>query len=58
MATIIAGIPMLQGRSARATGDISMKIANGASLDFGGAYGGIGSTTRIWTYHGRLVMPF
>jgi outer membrane autotransporter protein len=58
MATAIAGIPLLQGRSARATGDISMKIANGALLDLGGAYGGIGSTTRIWTYHGRLRVPF
>jgi hypothetical protein len=54
----LASVPLLQGWSARATGGLSFNIGNGASLDLGGEFGGIGSDTHIWTYRAQAHMPF
>ena len=51
-------VPLLQGWSARAVGGLAINLYKGSTLDLGGEYGGIGSTTHIWTYHGRVSMPF
>jgi uncharacterized repeat protein (TIGR01451 family) len=51
-------VPLLQGFSARATGGVAASFAGGATLGAGGEFGGIGSTTQIWTWTARGRIPF
>lgn len=57
-ATGLTTTPLLQGWSARATGGIAATAPNGVQLTTGGEYGGIGSTTRIWTWQVTGRVPF
>ena len=54
----LASLPILDGWSARATGGLAARFANGAIVTFGGELGGIGSNTPIWTFRGRASVPF
>ena len=54
----LASTPVLSGWSARVTGGFAMRGDNGAQLDLGGEYGGIGGDTKIWTWRARGKLPF
>jgi len=54
----LASTPLLQGWSARATGGFDAKLSSGAVLAVGGQYGGIGSSTQIWTVTAKAQIPF
>ena len=54
----LASTPLLQGWSARASGGLGSKFANGAGVLIGGELGGIGSTTRIWSFSAKARVPF
>ncbi|MGC2775495.1 MAG: IPT/TIG domain-containing protein, partial [Bradyrhizobium sp.] len=56
--TGLASTPLLQGWSARATGGLGIRTQGGASLGLGAELGGIGSTTRVWTYSAKARVPF
>lgn len=49
---------VLQGWSARVTGGIGARLASGATVGFGAEFGGIGGNTEIWTFTGRMRVPF
>ena len=51
-------IPLLQGWSARATGGLTVTLADGAALNVGGEYGGIGGDFQIWTWRVQGSVPF
>jgi hypothetical protein len=55
---LLASTPLLQGWSARATGGLGSKFANGAAMLFGGELGGIGSITRMWSLSAKAGVPF
>jgi hypothetical protein len=48
----------LQGWSARIISGLGMKFPNGAQLNFGGEYGGIGGNTTFWAWRARGSVPF
>jgi hypothetical protein len=54
----LASTPLLDGWSARLTGGIGAKFANGSTLGVGGELGGIGSNTKIWTVSAKARLPF
>jgi hypothetical protein len=57
-ATPLASTPLLDGWSARGTAGLAARFASGAVIAVGGELGGIGSSTRIWTYRARAAVPF
>jgi hypothetical protein len=56
--TPLASTPILDGWSARLTGGLITRMANGSSMAFGAELGGIGSSTQIWTFRGKGSIPF
>jgi hypothetical protein len=54
----LASTPLLQGWSARLTGGVGAKLANGVVLGVGAEYGGIGSDFQIWTVKAKGAVPF
>ena len=58
LVTGLTTVPLLQGWSARAAGGIAMAFGRSAQLALGGEYGGIGSSTHIWTWRARGSVPF
>jgi hypothetical protein len=54
----LASTPLLQGWSARLTGGIGARLPGDAMLAIGGQYGGIGSSTQIWTVTAKAQVPF
>jgi outer membrane autotransporter protein len=57
-APALASVPLLEGWSMRATGGVAAHLANGANIAVGAEFGGIGSSTQIWTFRGRASVPF
>ncbi|NVO13398.1 MAG: IPT/TIG domain-containing protein [Rhodoplanes sp.] len=57
-APLLASVPLLEGWSARATGGVSARFGNGASIALGAELGGIGSDVQIWSFRGRASVPF
>jgi hypothetical protein len=60
-AAVLAGaVPaaFLDGWSARAAFGLGASLKSGAAITFGGELGGVGSSTRIWTFRGRANVPF
>lgn len=55
---LLASTPLLQGWSARASGGLGSRFANGAGVLVGGELGGIGSSTRIWSFSAKARVPF
>jgi hypothetical protein len=51
-------VPLLQGWSARVTGGLSIAFKNGATVNVGAEFGGLGSDTQIWTFTARGSVPF
>jgi hypothetical protein len=54
----LASTPILEGWSARFTGGLTTRFANGSAMAFGAELGGLGSSTQIWTFRGRGSIPF
>jgi hypothetical protein len=51
-------VPLLQGWSARVTGGVAMRLDCGAQFSAGGEFGGMGGSTRIWTWRVNGSVPF
>jgi hypothetical protein len=54
----LASTPVLAGWSARATAGLGARFDGGGSLSFGTELGGLGATSRTWTFRGRGSIPF
>jgi hypothetical protein len=54
----LASTPILEGWSARVTGGLTTRFANGSAMAFGAEFGGLGSSTQIWTFRGKGSIPF
>lgn len=54
----LASTPLLQGWSARVTGGLGAKLAEGSRISIGAQYGGIGSDTKIWTANAKAQVSF
>jgi hypothetical protein len=54
----LTAVPLLTGRSARATAGVAATFGGGAQVALGGEYGGIGGNTRIWNWRIRGGVPF
>jgi hypothetical protein len=54
----LASTPLLDGWSARATGGVAARFANGAAIAVGAELGGLGGNAQIWTFRGRGSLPF
>ena len=56
----LTSTPFLDGWSARATGGVAARFANGAAIAIGAELGGIGnsSNVQIWSFRGRGSVPF
>jgi hypothetical protein len=58
---IAAGSPLVgfsNGWSGRVTGGVSLARVTGATVSFGGEYGGIGAAYKVWTASGQVAWPF
>jgi hypothetical protein len=54
----LASVPLLEGWSARVTGGMAARFANGAQVAIGAELGGIGGDVQIWTFRARGSIPF
>jgi hypothetical protein len=57
-APLVASVPLLEGWSARATGGMAGRFANGAQVAIGAELGGVGGNVQIWTFRARGSVPF
>ena len=55
---VIPPVFVLDGWSARATGGVTARFANGGQVSIGGERSGIGGNFALWTYRARASLPF